>query len=332
MVVQGAGGVQNPSPGPWRTVGLGMVGLSPFALAGSVLTPVIREYPLWAVAVIVVTVWPVGFVMRVAGELVNRWVPRVADRVERVLGRHRKGYLARLQEHVRHLEVLGVATQGEFTLRLGDVYVEVGLSPKSAADSPTGSLGRQTLSEAIARSDSAVVAVIGGPGSGKTTLLRHEALSACLRKRAGIPILLEIRQHSAAIVADPAPTLATLAVSVDWQAGRTPAEWLEERLRDGGCLVLLDGLDEVAGEDDRRSVVRWRRGRRRPPRPFSTGSGSTGRCWRSRPTRCCSPWWPWCTGTGELCPGPGRGCTRRCARCCCTAGVTPRGCRGRGRN
>lgn len=252
MSAQGTGGPTQQG-GPWRTVGLGLVGLSPFAIAGSIFTPTIREYPLWSVAVIVVSIWPVGFVMRVAGELVNRWVPRAADRVERGLGRHRKRYLESLHEHVRHLEVLGVATQGEFTLRLGDVYVDVALVPKSASDSGPGNITRESLTQAIENSESGVVAVIGGPGSGKTTLLRHQTLSLCLRKRAGLPILLEIRQHAARIVADD-PGIADLAAST-----RAPKEWLEARLRDRDCVVLLDGLDEVADEDDRRRVVGWLR-------------------------------------------------------------------------
>src|SRR5260370_10148976 len=36
-----------------------------------------------------------------------------------------------------------------------------------------------------------------------------------------------------------------------------PPEWIERRMNKGKCLVLLDGLDEVADPEQRRQVVQW---------------------------------------------------------------------------
>ena len=36
-----------------------------------------------------------------------------------------------------------------------------------------------------------------------------------------------------------------------------PPEWIEHRLNKGKCLVLLDGLDEVADPEQRQQVVQW---------------------------------------------------------------------------
>src|SRR5262249_43513785 len=36
-----------------------------------------------------------------------------------------------------------------------------------------------------------------------------------------------------------------------------PPGWFERRLREGECVVLLDGLDEVARQADRRNVADW---------------------------------------------------------------------------
>src|SRR5262249_56049933 len=38
---------------------------------------------------------------------------------------------------------------------------------------------------------------------------------------------------------------------------REPEGWWEQQLYGGRCLVLLDGLDEVAVEEHRRAVVDW---------------------------------------------------------------------------
>lgn len=36
-----------------------------------------------------------------------------------------------------------------------------------------------------------------------------------------------------------------------------PTDWMERRLRAGDCIVLLDGLDEVARQEDRQAVSDW---------------------------------------------------------------------------
>ena len=77
-------------------------------------------------------------------------------------------------------------------------------------------------------------------------------------KNAHLPILLYLRDHVAAIVADPNVALTALLRSTLGEL--RPAEpdgWFEQRLRDGECVVLLDGLDEVARPEDRRKVASW---------------------------------------------------------------------------
>lgn len=248
-------------PGPTKSTGQ-LVGFSLVALSGVLGTTLATQFGLapWGTTLVAVGITlPVAFALLVVQNLFLKWAPAASDRIDRVLRRHRKGYLERLHEHVRHLEVLGVATQGEFTLKLGDVYVDVALTHKSSADSRAEPDVRQSLAEAVGKSESGVVAVIGGPGSGKTTLLRYEALSLSRSKRGKLPILLEIRRHTPAIINESKVTLAELAAAADLQTGRVPAEWLEARLRSRECQVMLDGLDEVADEDDRRLVIEWLR-------------------------------------------------------------------------
>jgi hypothetical protein len=182
--------------------------------------------------------------------------------------RGRRGvYLRQLRDSVRTMETVGVATQGEFVLGTKQIYVDVSLAPQpphhtanepyvgQAASSPGE---RRTLSSFL-DGDNRVFAVIGGPGSGKTTLMRSTALALCHRglRRRRLPVVLYLRDHAQAILADEPGTLAEVAALAGWVAGKTPASWIEHRLDSGGCLMMLDGLDEVADEEDRVRVVGW---------------------------------------------------------------------------
>ncbi|MET8156325.1 NACHT domain-containing protein [Sphaerisporangium sp. NPDC005289] len=196
-------------------------------------------------------------------------------------------YLRQVRASVSYMETLGVATQSEFMLRTRQVYVDVSLMPKPTHDTarepyvgavparPHAVPGeRRTLESFLAAGHDGgrVLAVIGGPGSGKTTLVRTTTLNLSTRtwrfwRRGPLPVLLYLRDHAGALPAAQPPGLADVATSAGWLAGRIPAAWLERRLDRGGCVVLLDGLDEVADEEDRVRVVAWiRRQIERHPR------------------------------------------------------------------
>jgi hypothetical protein len=205
-------------------------------------------------------------------------------------------YLRQVRASVRNMETVGIATRSEFVLRMRQVYVDVSLVPKpahetvhephlgsvtTAEDRPSGE--RRTLQSFLDRGESKVFAVIGGPGSGKTTLARNTALRMCkrgwwLRPRQPLPILLYLRDHTADPTGDDIPDLATVATSVDWLDGKIRVSWLERRLESGKCVVLLDGLDEVADEGDRARVVAWvrRQIRQHPANTFVITSRPEG--------------------------------------------------------
>lgn len=184
----------------------------------------------------------------------------------------RRVYLRQLRASVRDMETVGIATQSEFVFRMRQVYVDVSVVPQplhNATREPyLGSVSggeRRSLKSVLRDADrdaaSRVLAVIGGPGSGKTTLARNTALELCEHRRRPwrrrLPVLLYLRDHATALLADEPPTLGTVAVSAGWLEGKVPARWLDRRLDRGGCVVLLDGLDEVADRADRDRVVAW---------------------------------------------------------------------------
>ena len=124
-------------------------------------------------------------------------------------------------------------------------------------------LAQSTLIKAYRR-----LALIGPPGSGKTILLKHLTLiyakKAYQKYRAPqfIPVLLYLRDIRHLIVTEQPPELPLLIKqhinSLSAPARLIPPpNWIEDHLKIGKCLVMLDGLDEVADSLEREQVSQW---------------------------------------------------------------------------
>jgi NACHT domain len=175
-------------------------------------------------------------------------------------------------DSLRYFDVQDLATGGDHVPELGEVYVDVALVSRAAyqasgdplSQSAQGTPERHSISELLGCRSPVVLAVTGQPGSGKSTLLADVArrsAQAGLRGPLGsrpIAILLALREHAQSIVADPAISLPEVVRdAVGGRAGKEPGGWWERQLRRGRCLVLLDGLDEVARAGDRIAVADW---------------------------------------------------------------------------
>ncbi|HEX5495573.1 MAG TPA: HEAT repeat domain-containing protein [Mycobacteriales bacterium] len=122
-----------------------------------------------------------------------------------------------------------------------------------------------SLHEAVAAHPRLVV--LGNPGGGKTTLLRHLALRGAQRiwdgglesigDGARVPILVRVAEYADSDAwrrASLTDYLANYHRVADCPAGAL-ADLFTRKLAAGHCLLLLDGLDEIAQTDERIAVV-----------------------------------------------------------------------------
>jgi hypothetical protein len=257
----------------------------PPAVAGKLGQQFVAQHSGWAVVIVVAyeaVVAVGGFFTVIAHDVSSRWQARFADRIDLFLqskaARFERRYREFVRASLRFMDHKGLATVGSFTPELDAVFVDVSLVPRPPQqirpgllpDQPDDRAGRRVLGDFLGGQKPAVLAVVGSPGSGKTTLLRHAARQTCLRKRSrrdrssharDIPILLYLRDHADAITADPAISVAALLRRTLGAAGAKESPgWFEQQLGAGRCLVLLDGLDEVARLEDRARVSAWAEG------------------------------------------------------------------------
>ena len=196
----------------------------------------------------------------------------------------KKRYLTHLVEEYKNLNIRGLRDLGAKTnaVELEHVYVSLQAGAEVA-------LGRQsppiTVGRALAQHRRLVI--LGGPGSGKTTLMAYLTLTYARRqvkprldlKEKALPIFVPLRQLKqvlapvnsstfngggtsalAAKAPSPYPPMTFPAYLTQYYAGldmHAREGFFKRVLDDGRCLILLDGLDEVADEGERRQLSEW---------------------------------------------------------------------------
>lgn len=191
-----------------------------------------------------------------------------------LVGQYRRRYLRKITDDQGIVAPRGPRAQRIAPFRLERIYVELRLAQnrerrlegdEAVARAPGGALPIWHFIHEVEGDETRPLVVVGAPGSGKSTLLRHIAIALAASSeredlnRAYLPLPLSVREHAGAITADEPPTLAELAqAAFEARApGEIPPDWLDRKLRRGRCLVLLDGLGDIATHDDRRRVADW---------------------------------------------------------------------------
>jgi energy-coupling factor transporter ATP-binding protein EcfA2 len=222
-----------------------------------------------------------GFVGKVWLKLENPLVDHFAEWIQlqgqRRFSPYRKHYCDYLTYEHQVFDIKGLSTRTAHDLELEQVFVELSLDATPAHQASTDPLsvpaslrqGGHAIWDFLSSASlgNPHLVIIGAPGSGKTTLLKHIALALAQQKKElhpinlsqTLPILLFLRDQVSSLQNTPDFSLGDAVqkhMQRKWHSS-IPASWIEYHLRHGQCLVMLDGLDEVADAASRRKVVDW---------------------------------------------------------------------------
>jgi hypothetical protein len=236
----------------------------------------LKERPV--LLAVVTVLWALlSAVFGIAGALAERWRPGVVDwcdvRVRSHWHQSKHRYLEWVGHRNRDFDVKGLSTQGHLSLELAKVFVDLRLVPRPVHQSggnpiapPTATVidapADLTLSQAVGHH--ALLAILGPPGSGKTTLLRHAALvltgPKSFRVESGlpeaVPVLIFLREVAPLLASATPPSLVDV-VAAGTRGLELDRAWLTRELAARRCLLMLDGLDEVADAAARTALVQW---------------------------------------------------------------------------
>lgn len=188
-------------------------------------------------------------------------------------------YFQRLLTQYSSYRLLGIRTPEDFNGDLDKLYIPQLLANKEPSGMNQVMIQKPQIKENLTiwdylgktttDADARKIVLCGVPGSGKTKLLEYLIIANCdPNHRLGhpkvpklIPVLLLFRQIAKLVTTSPVPNLAELITKIVIRESgaqlNPPSEWFQNHLKEGKCLVMLDGLDEIYNPVLRASVCEW---------------------------------------------------------------------------
>jgi GUN4-like/NACHT domain/Sulfatase-modifying factor enzyme 1 len=202
-----------------------------------------------------------------SGQAIDQGFTESTARLQDWISHPEQKYLEALKVQCERIESEGEALLGGISLK--DVYVP--LQVISQQDQVISRAPRQIWAFLPPPQSRELqhrrIAIAAGAGSGKTTLLRYLTLcyvTGAYRQhqvREFMPVLLRFRDIFKEIppegtIALPDLILKSLAKQPEGENFRASKLWFEDQLKDGRCLVMFDGLDEVP-KSQRHRIKQW---------------------------------------------------------------------------
>ena len=186
-------------------------------------------------------------------------------------------YLEKLEENNRQIRIQGLKTKRTepYIFGIQEIYIPL----KTLAGQEGLEVEQQpriVLEQALGNRK---VVIVGDPGSGKSTFLRRVAFELCRTLRGTLPegappflavndrrfpILIRVADLTKLLAADKSPKPNDSPDWIPYFLGKQSAEYrwgvdeafFRRKLEDGGCLLMVDGLDEAPERQMRERIAR----------------------------------------------------------------------------
>lgn len=230
---------------------------------------------------IISSIWWFGvliaaFATEVWKRLREKWIDETASWIDsrtRGFFFYRSRYERRAYSKCRSIDIRGLKTRSPYDVAVSNVFVDLRIAPQPPHRARREPIVLDHIDVAGDRRNiwsflkdqqltSHNFVILGSAGSGKSTLMRHIVLTltGSRKKRPfkRIPILCEISQFRDELSDEKSATLENLIDSLVRGLGApAPPGWIPAMLQRDTFLLLMDGLDEVADEEQRKRVARW---------------------------------------------------------------------------
>jgi formylglycine-generating enzyme required for sulfatase activity len=204
-------------------------------------------------------------------------------------------YLEKLEDATRQIRITGLKTKRSEPYVFGIHEIYIPLKTLASQEGRAAGAGREMeqqrrieLQQAFANRK---VVIVGDPGSGKSTFLRRVAFELCRTLRGTLvegvppflskndrrfPILIRVADLAKLLAADQSPKPDDSPDWIPYFLGKQSEEYkwgvdeafFRRKLEEGGCMVMVDGLDEAPE----------RRMRERIARLFERATGAFQKC------------------------------------------------------